>query len=182
MALLTEVPGMGAAEDRMTKAFSFPVGAASPLWLAFGAATSVGLVYWWMTRWAAPSNLEAAFALAERPLADAGEVIEIIAEAVEEEVDEAVEVMAQVALTPLPGPPLLTPPILPTADDLTRIVGIGPKLAEALVERGVTSFAQIAAWTADELAAVDEALSLRGRAVRDAWMAQAARMAGGSRP
>jgi predicted flap endonuclease-1-like 5' DNA nuclease len=63
------------------------------------------------------------------------------------------------------------------ADDLTRMVGIGRKLSEALAARGVTQFAQIAAWKFKDLAEVDEALGLRGRAVRDAWVAQAKRLA-----
>jgi predicted flap endonuclease-1-like 5' DNA nuclease len=63
------------------------------------------------------------------------------------------------------------------ADDLTRLVGIGPKLAASLAERGVTAFAQIAGWTPDELGEIDQALDLRGRAVRDAWIAQAKRLA-----
>jgi len=62
-------------------------------------------------------------------------------------------------------------------DDLTRLVGIGPKLQVALAERGVTRFAQIAAWTETDLADVDAALSLKGRAVREAWVAQAKRLA-----
>ena len=62
-------------------------------------------------------------------------------------------------------------------EDLTRLVGVGPKLAVALAERGVTRYAQIAGWTADDLAEVDKALDLKGRAVRDAWVAQAKRFA-----
>lgn len=62
-------------------------------------------------------------------------------------------------------------------DDLTMIVGIGPKLAAALAERGVTTFAQMAKWKARELERVDKALNLKGRAVRDAWVAQAKRFA-----
>ena len=58
------------------------------------------------------------------------------------------------------------------------MTGIGPKLSAALAERGVTRFAQIAAWTADDLAELDAALSLKGRAVREAWVAQAKRLAG----
>ena len=60
-------------------------------------------------------------------------------------------------------------------DDLTRLVGIGPKLSIALAERGVTRFADIAAWTEVDLAEIDKALDLKGRAVRDAWIAQAKR-------
>jgi predicted flap endonuclease-1-like 5' DNA nuclease len=64
-----------------------------------------------------------------------------------------------------------------TPDDLTRLVGIGPKLAAALAERGVTSFAQIAAWSDKQIAELDKSLDLKGRAVRDAWVAQAKRFA-----
>lgn len=63
------------------------------------------------------------------------------------------------------------------ADDLTRLVGIGPKLATSLGELGVTSFSQIAAWTADDLKSIDQLLNLKGRADRDAWIAQAKRFA-----
>ena len=71
--------------------------------------------------------------------------------------------------------PKATPVLEP--DDLTRLVGIGPKLADALAARGVTRFSQLAAWTADDLATIDAALSLKGRAARDAWVAQAKRFA-----
>jgi len=64
------------------------------------------------------------------------------------------------------------------ADDLTRVVGIGPKLAASLGELGVTSFSQIAAWTAEDIQSIDQLLNLKGRADRDAWVAQAKRFAG----
>lgn len=63
------------------------------------------------------------------------------------------------------------------ADELTRIVGIGPRLAAGLARQGVTTFAQIAAWTAEDLDRYDKALDLKGRALRDAWVAQARRFA-----
>ncbi|WP_297509053.1 phasin PhaH [uncultured Caulobacter sp.] len=62
-------------------------------------------------------------------------------------------------------------------DDLTKLVGVGPKLAASLAELGVTKFSQIAAWTPDELASYDQLLNLKGRAERDAWVAQAKRFA-----
>jgi predicted flap endonuclease-1-like 5' DNA nuclease len=62
-------------------------------------------------------------------------------------------------------------------DDLTRMRGIGPKLSLALAERGVTRFAQIAAWTVTDLAEFDAALDLKGRAVREAWVEQAQALA-----
>jgi len=59
-------------------------------------------------------------------------------------------------------------------DDLKIIKGIGPKL-EALCHRlGYYHFDQIAAWTAGEVAWVDDNLEgFRGRVTRDDWVAQA---------
>ncbi|MEM6908234.1 MAG: helix-hairpin-helix domain-containing protein [Pseudomonadota bacterium] len=61
-----------------------------------------------------------------------------------------------------------------TADDLTRIKGVGPKLVALLHEQGVTSFAQIAAWDDAEIARVDSMLGrFQGRIARDQWVEQA---------
>jgi predicted flap endonuclease-1-like 5' DNA nuclease len=220
MAWLSEFPGMGAAEDRATKAMLFPVGAASPLWLAFGAAASAGVAWWLLTRMTRPANLEALLprppvrsvkpiAIVAEP-ADAAElatapaeVLEAVVEAAAESavatvetVNAAVAEMAKTsistaeavaeaaddgaaevaAIVEAAAEPVVEPaPAAP--DDLTLIVGIGPKLAASLAERGVTTFAQLAAWTAKDLAEADAALSLKGRAVRDAWVAQAKRFA-----
>lgn len=38
-----------------------PIGAVSPLWGLFAGAAISGAAWWWMTRWARPANLEAAF-------------------------------------------------------------------------------------------------------------------------
>ncbi|HRD45768.1 MAG TPA: helix-hairpin-helix domain-containing protein, partial [Caulobacter sp.] len=65
----------------------------------------------------------------------------------------------------------------PVADDLTRLTGIGPKLAASLAERGVTRFADIAAWTAEDVAKLDSDMKLMGRIDREAWVAQAKRFA-----
>ena len=64
------------------------------------------------------------------------------------------------------------------ADDLKKITGLGPKMEAALNEHGVFHYDQIAAWGAAEVAHMDEALGLRGRAERDGWVAQAATLAG----
>jgi NADH-quinone oxidoreductase subunit E len=64
------------------------------------------------------------------------------------------------------------------ADDLTRIKGVGPKLAALLHGLGVFHFDQIAAWGPAELAWVDSHLEgFRGRASRDGWIVQAAVLA-----
>ena len=58
-------------------------------------------------------------------------------------------------------------------DDLKRISGIGPKLEQVLNSMGIRTYAQIAAWTADDLAKVDDQLKFGGRISRDDWVGQA---------
>lgn len=66
------------------------------------------------------------------------------------------------------------------ADDLTRIKGVGPKLVDLLAGMGVTRFAQIAAWSADDIAAIDAKLGrFEGRIERDDWVEQARLLASG---
>lgn len=66
------------------------------------------------------------------------------------------------------------------ADDLKLIWGVGPKLEQLLNEMGVFHFDQIAAWTEENLAWVDQKLgSFRGRAVRDRWIVQGGVLADG---
>jgi large subunit ribosomal protein L21 len=59
------------------------------------------------------------------------------------------------------------------ADDLSKLSGVGPKLKEKLLAAGVTSFAQIAAWTEEDVAAFNEKLSFKGRIEREGWVEQA---------
>jgi predicted flap endonuclease-1-like 5' DNA nuclease len=66
------------------------------------------------------------------------------------------------------------------ADDLKRIKGIGPKLEKLCNTLGFFHFDQIAAWTADEVAWVDENLEgFKGRVTRDEWVRQAKLLAAG---
>lgn len=59
-------------------------------------------------------------------------------------------------------------------DDLKQIEGIGPVIEAMLHSFGVTSFAQIAAWTEADVAAIDARMErFRGRIARDRWVAQA---------
>jgi large subunit ribosomal protein L21 len=65
------------------------------------------------------------------------------------------------------------------ADDLKLLSGVGPALAKKLHAAGVTSFAQIAGWTASDVTAMDEKLSFKGRIDREGWIDQAkAKVAG----
>lgn len=65
------------------------------------------------------------------------------------------------------------------ADDLKRISGIGPKVEQVLNGLGVTRYAEIAAWTADDIARFDTALGFAGRIGRDDWVGQAKALMGG---
>lgn len=201
------------------KSLSFPLGAMSPLWLAFAGAAATGAAYFWMSRWTRPTHLEAQLGAARAlPAAPEAPSFAPVASAVMEAAAAAVEPALEIAKTathtvmqsaieqsaamaeafdpvePVPEPlakveaaqediaEVTAETVKAAVDDLTRLVGVGPKLAASLADRGVNSFSQIAAWTADDLTAVDQALDLRGRAVRDAWVAQAKRLAEAASP
>ncbi len=78
-------------------------------------------------------------------------------------------------------PPTPTPAAPAGAnDDLTRIKGLGPKIAALLGEFGVTTFAQIAAMTPEEVERIDAKLGrFSGRITRDQWVEQAKLLAAG---
>lgn len=64
-------------------------------------------------------------------------------------------------------------------DDLKLIKGVGPKLERMLHGMGYFHFDQIAAWTASDVAWVDENLEgFTGRVSRDEWVRQARDLAG----
>lgn len=66
------------------------------------------------------------------------------------------------------------------SDDLTRLKGVGPKLVAQLGELGITSFAQIAAWSEADIDRVDAQLGrFQGRIRRDSWVEQARLLASG---
>lgn len=63
-------------------------------------------------------------------------------------------------------------------DDLTRIKGLGPKAEAALKAGGITTFAQIAAWSETDVDVWDDRINGRGRIERDNWVSQARELAG----
>ncbi len=65
------------------------------------------------------------------------------------------------------------------ADDLKLLSGVGPVLEQKLIEAGVTSFAQIAAWGPKDIEEFDEKLSFKGRIEREGWVEQAKKLAKG---
>ena len=66
-----------------------------------------------------------------------------------------------------------------SGDDLKVLSGVGPALEKKLHAAGVTSFAQIAAWGAEDIAAMDEQLSFKGRIEREGWVEQAKKLVQG---
>ena len=89
----------------------------------------------------------------------------------------AVEPIAE----PIPASPAIAAPADDAApDDLLRLKGVGPKLKALLIELGVSRYAQIAAWTDSDIAAIDARLgNFKGRPVRDQWVDQAKYLAAG---
>lgn len=62
-------------------------------------------------------------------------------------------------------------------DDLKKISGVGPVLEAKLHALGVTRFDQIAAFTTEDVAKIDDALNFKGRIDRDDWIGQATELA-----
>jgi len=63
-------------------------------------------------------------------------------------------------------------------EDLTRLGGVGPVMAEKLRNAGVTSLSQIAGWSEEDVARIDEELEFKGRIERDDWVGQARKLTG----
>lgn len=160
-------------------------------WVVFALALLIGLlVAWWIfargssngrARQHRPDVLDEGAAPAMRnqalidaPPAAAGTmagVAEIVAAAAHDEVVQA---------TPAPVAAPAPAPEPASGDDLTRIKGLGPKLAGLLSSLGVTSFAQIAAWDEPEIDRIDAQLgTFSGRIRRDNWIEQARLLASG---
>jgi len=165
-------------------------------WLSFWLSSwraGMDAAQWWNERWfqtlsAMTPPAPAAAPLPLRPVAAVIDLAEVAAQRTAAELGEAASVATEITETVVDASVSIAEDAASvvehaavvaadTPDDLTRLVGIGPKLSIALAERGVTRFAQIAAWTEAEIAAIDKALDLKGRAVRDAWVAQAKRFA-----
>jgi large subunit ribosomal protein L19 len=61
-------------------------------------------------------------------------------------------------------------------DDLTQISNVADELVVRLKKLGVIKFEQIAAWSDEDIAKVDDALTLKGRIERDDWVSQATKL------
>ncbi|UVI40654.1 hypothetical protein [Qipengyuania spongiae] len=122
-------------------------------------------------------------------LAGAGEIVSAAAEKAQEETETSAPPAPAPAPVPAPSTtatptpaPAPAPDPTPTGagDDLTRLKGVGPKLAAQLGTMGVTSFAQIAAWSDSDVDRIDTQLGrFQGRIRRDNWVEQAGYLARG---
>ena len=149
-------------------------------WLLLVLALLVGLVVAWWLFASRRTRVEIAFdddapakrnqALIDAPPAAAFPEVPVLTPEGLAGVGPAVQVGADLVPVASPGP----------GDDLTRIKGLGPRLAEQLGELGVTTFAQIAAWDEAEIDRIDAQLGrFTGRIRRDDWPTQAKYLAGG---
>jgi large subunit ribosomal protein L21 len=78
--------------------------------------------------------------------------------------------------------PLAAPVASATADDISLIAGIGPKILKGLNDLGVTSFAQIASWTDADVERIETELKQKGRVAREEWIEQAKELLAGKAP
>ena len=105
----------------------------------------------------APAVIETPAVEEAAPVAEEAPVVEAPAPVVEEAAPVAVEAPAVEAPAPVVEAPAVVaeaPAADAKPDDLKKIEGVGPKIAEALVNGGIKSFADLAGKTAEEVKAV----------------------------
>lgn len=76
--------------------------------------------------------------------------------------------------------PAAAKPAAGKPDNLRRLIGIGPVNEKLLKAQGVTSFAQIAAWTAADIKRIEDVMNFDGRIARERWIEQAKLLAAGN--
>jgi predicted flap endonuclease-1-like 5' DNA nuclease len=78
--------------------------------------------------------------------------------------------------------PVPSPSPASGGDDLLLIKGLGPKLKSQMADLGVTTFAQIAAWSEADIDRIDAQLGrFQGRIRRESWVEQAKLLAAGDK-
>jgi predicted flap endonuclease-1-like 5' DNA nuclease len=203
MASFSEIDFDKATADAQ-KAMHLPLGFMSPLWLAYSSMAGAGVAFWWMSQFAKPVNLEAMkdswgkYSLVPMPEATLGEAPAVAKELVTQQmaaVDRAFDAVTSAMEPLIPEPAILAAAFEPeieaaqvvmdtvpkvveaSADDLTKLSGIGPTLASKLSDLGVKTYADIASWTDGDIEKYDKTLKLLGRATRDKWIDQAKQFA-----
>lgn len=69
-----------------------------------------------------------------------------------------------------------------TSDDISLIGGIGPKIYKALTDMGITTYAQVAAWTPEDVERIETDIKQKGRVAREEWIEQARELMAGKPP
>lgn len=92
-----------------------------------------------------------------QPIAELEEAMENAVKAAQEEVVEAPKAAKKEAKETKKAEPKAEAPKADTAsaDDLTALAGVGPKMADKMIAAGITSFAQLAAMTEESIAALE---------------------------
>jgi len=83
------------------------------------------------------------------------------------------------AAAPAAKAPAAPKPAAGKGDNLRRLIGIGPVNEKLLKGQGVTTYAQIAAWTQADIERIEHALQFGGRVEREHWVEQAKLLAAG---
>ncbi len=112
--------------------------------------------------------------LTSEPEAPAAEEVAAEPEAAPAEVEPAAEADATDGYKGLDAPD-------GEADDLKQISGVGPVLEGKLNELGIFHYAQIAAFSREDIDKIDEQLNFKGRIDRDEWLEQAKALAEGKK-
>lgn len=90
---------------------------------------------------------------------------------------------ARAAPKPAASKPAAAPkkaaPAAGKANNLRRLIGIGPVNDKLLKGLGVTTYAQIAAWSAADVKRIEDTLNFDGRIAREKWIEQAKLLAAG---
>ncbi len=118
----------------------------------------------------APEPVSATEPIVEEPVAEEAEEASPIIEPAP--VDEPVALDQAAALDEI------VPAAVHEPDDLTKIPGIGPKVAMALAAAGITTYAKLAETDAIELKQAIAAAGMRGSASLVTWPAKARDLAG----
>ena len=186
-----QAPATRDAIDRAMRPFALPLGLVSPMWMAYGAAIGLSATWWWMSRMSRLAAPTAADAVTGAPpleiIQPLSTVVEEVVLAAPPAVAPSLAVMKEVVAAAPAAIDTATEtvqttvtaavePLIEQVDELTLLRGVGPRVADALVARGVTTFAQLAAWTDADLAAFDAELKLLGRSKRYDFIGQAKNM------
>ena len=150
------------------------------MWFLLALALGIGVVIGWRIWGASPDadgrSLAAARDEVERLRRENDDLHRSLAMARRDREESVVEPVSVIAV-PKAAEPVVEPVVEPVLgeeeDDLQAIKGLGPKAAKALKAGGVVRYAQIAAWSDEDIAQWDTDLGARGRIVRDDWVGQA---------